>query len=150
YPKDPNVVFAIIDTEDVGKGPPRISILRASADKGKNGVEVKGVNPTGPGGKAGLKAGDVVQKANGKDVDTVQALTNALRDVRPGQKFTLNVLRDEKPTELTVSLDDRGAGQRGGFGGGPGGPGGGGRGGFGGAAALGAMGEDTEGGARLT
>ncbi len=148
YRKDPKVVYAIIDTEKAGMGPPRINVFRASGDKAEGGVEIKGVNPTGPGGKAGLKAGDIVKSVDGGDVDTVQALNNKLRNSRPGQKFTVKVLRDQKETELTVALEQRDGG-RGGIGGGGGG-GGGGRGGFAGAAAFGATGEDAEAGPRLT
>jgi photosystem II stability/assembly factor-like uncharacterized protein len=147
YRKDPNIVYAIIDSEKVGTGPPRISVLRASGDKGKNGVEIKGINPDGPGGKAGVKAGDVITAVNGKDVDSVQALNNQLREFRAGQKFTVKVLRDEKDTELTVALEERPAGSRGqggGFGGGGGGRS------VAGTAALGALGEDSDAGPKLT
>src|SRR5262249_51493604 len=68
YVKDPNIVYAIIDTEKAGMGPPRIAALKASADKAKDGVEIKGVNPTGPAGKAGVKAGDVIKAINGTAV----------------------------------------------------------------------------------
>ncbi|HXG10144.1 MAG TPA: PDZ domain-containing protein [Gemmataceae bacterium] len=143
YRKDPNVVYAIIDTERVGTGPPRITALRASADRTDGGLELKGVHPEGPAGKAGLKAGDLIKAVNGKEVNTVAALNNLLREIRPGQKLTFSVLRNQQPSDVTVALETRvGVQQRGG-------PGGGG-GGIASMAVLGAAGEDVEGGARLT
>jgi photosystem II stability/assembly factor-like uncharacterized protein len=143
YRKDPKIVYALIDTERAGMGPPRVAALRVSVDKADGGVEVKGVNPDGPAGKAGLKAGDVITAANQKPVTTVAALNDLLRGLR-GEKLQLTVRRDQQPMELTVALETRTGAQRGG-----GGPGGG-PGGFAGAGALGAIGEDVEGGARLT
>ena len=89
------VVFAIIDSEKAGQGPPRISVLKASGDKGAGGIEIKGVNPEGPGGKAGLKAGDIVKTVDGKAAETVQALNTLLQNARPGQKFTVAVTVSE-------------------------------------------------------
>src|SRR5262249_12982790 len=146
YRKDPSIVYAIIDTENAGKGPPRITALRASGDKGTGGVELKGINPEGPAGKAGLKVGDVIKTINGKATETVQAINDQLRSVQGGEKLMVTVVRDEKTTDVAVTLEERrtptGRGG-GGFGGGGGG------GGFAGAGVLGAVGEDAEGGARL-
>jgi photosystem II stability/assembly factor-like uncharacterized protein len=148
YRKDPNIIYAIIDTEKAGQGPPRINLLRASADKAEGGLQIKGVNPDGPAGKAGLKAGDVIKTVNGKAAESAQAVNTLLQNARPGQKLTFSVARGEETKDVAVALEDRTRG-RGGPGGG-GGFGGGGRGGFAGVAALGAMGEDAEGGARVT
>jgi photosystem II stability/assembly factor-like uncharacterized protein len=149
YRKDPNIVFTIIDTEKAGQGPPRITVLRASADKGEGGVTIKGVNPQGPAGRSGVKVGDVVKAVNGKPVESVQAINDILqREVRPGQKLTLGIARGGQTMDVAVNLEDRTRGQRGGGGGGGGF---GGRGGFAGMASLGAMGEDFEdSGARIT
>jgi photosystem II stability/assembly factor-like uncharacterized protein len=149
YVKNPNIVYAIIDTEKSGMGPPRIAALKASADKTKDGVQVKGVNPTGPAGKAGVKAGDVIKAVNGKAVDDVAkvntAITAALREKGAGQKVTLSIARGDTTTETVVAL----GGGKGFGGGGKKGGGGFGGGGFAGVAAFGATGEDVEGGVKL-
>src|SRR5262245_11469423 len=146
YMRDPNVVYAIIDTEKSGGGPPRIAALKASGDKAKDGVEIKGVNSTGPAGKAGVKAGDVVKAVNGKNVADVAAINTILRESTAAKKVTLTIARGDQTTDTVVAL---GGGAAGAFGGKKGGGGQGG-GAFTGAAALGAIGEDEEGGARIT
>jgi photosystem II stability/assembly factor-like uncharacterized protein len=154
YAKNPNIVYAIIDTEKSGMGPPRIASLKASAEKTKDGIQVKGVNPTGPAGKAGVKTGDVIKAVNGKAVDDVTkvntAIAAALREAGAGQKVTLSIARGDKTDDMVVAMGGgKGfGGKGGGFGGG--GKKGGGGGGFAGAAAFGAFGEDVEGGAKLT
>jgi photosystem II stability/assembly factor-like uncharacterized protein len=153
YVKNPNIVYAIIDTEKSGMGPPRIAALKASAEKTKDGIQVKGVNPTGPAGKAGVKPGDVIKAVNGKPVDDVTkvntVITAALREAGAGQKVTLSIARGDTTSDMVVAM---GGGKFGGKGGafGGGGKKGGGGGGFAGVAAFGALGEDVEGGVKLT
>src|SRR2546430_10768404 len=91
YMKDPNIVYAIIDTEKAGMGPPRIAALKASADKTKNGVEVKGVNPSGPAAKAGVKAGDVIKSVNGKAGADAAAIHTAIRQAGTPPKGTVHL-----------------------------------------------------------
>jgi photosystem II stability/assembly factor-like uncharacterized protein len=152
YVKDPSVVYAIIDTEKSGMGPPRITALKVSADKTTDGVQVKGVNPTGPAGKAGVKAGDVIKAVNGTAVDDVtkvnKVITAALREPGAAQKVTLSIARGDKTTDMVVAMAGGKGGGKGGGGFGGGGKGGGG--GFAGVAAFGAIGEDVEGGVKLT
>src|SRR5262249_51450020 len=110
YRKDPNVVFAIIDTEKAGQGPPRVAALRVSGDKGEGGIQLKGVNPSGPAGRAGLKAGDVLKSIDGKAAESVQAVNTQLQNARPGQKLTVSVARGQETKEMAVALEDRSRG----------------------------------------
>jgi photosystem II stability/assembly factor-like uncharacterized protein len=154
YVKNPNIVYALIDTEKSGMGPPRIAALKVSAEKTKDGVQVKGVNPTGAAGKAGVKAGDVIKAINGKAVADVtkinSAIAAALREPGAGQKVTLSIARGETTTDTVVAMGGGKGGKGGGKGGGFGGGGKKGGGGFAGVAAFGAIGEDVESGAKLT
>jgi serine protease Do len=68
----------------------------------KKGVLVTSVNEGSPGaGK--LKAGDVIISADGKDTDTPEDLTRAVRDKAEGA-MTLKVIRDKKEVTVVVNL----------------------------------------------
>lgn len=70
------------------------------------GVYVKSVEDFSAGEKAGIKPGDVIIKADGKDVKTNSEL-NAVRDTHEiGDKMTITVYRDGNEKELTVTLQE--------------------------------------------
>ena len=79
-----------------------------------------------PAAKAGIEAGDVITKVNGKSVDAndihivpesvedASALLRAIAAHKPGAAVTLAVWRNGKAVELNVTLGDRQAGVNGG------------------------------------
>lgn len=70
------------------------------------GVYVKAVDDFSAGEKAGIKAGDVIIKADGKEVKTYNDL-NAIRDSHKiGEEMTITVYRNGKEKELTVTLQE--------------------------------------------
>lgn len=68
------------------------------------GVQLLEVVPDGPAAKAGLRAGDLLIRANGKDVAATSDLGRELDRRAPGDPLTLTVLRDGKPREARVVL----------------------------------------------
>lgn len=70
------------------------------------GVYVKSVDDFSAGEKAGIKAGDVIVKADGKEVKT-NAELNAIRDTHKiGEDMTITVNRNGTEKELTVKLQE--------------------------------------------
>ena len=67
-----------------------------------------------PAAKAGIEAGDVITKVNGKSVEDASALLRAIAAHKPGTAVTLAVWRNGKAVELNVTLGDRQAGVNGG------------------------------------
>ncbi len=65
--------------------------------------------PDSPAQKAGLKAGDVILKADGRTMDTVARLSDLIRDKKAGDKVKLEILRDRKPMtiEIPVAEEDK-------------------------------------------
>ncbi|MEN9609179.1 MAG: hypothetical protein RLZZ06_1110 [Actinomycetota bacterium] len=70
------------------------------------GALIKEVTQGGPAAKAGLIAGDVVTKFNGKVILEAGDLTAAVRWEAPGTSSTVEFLRNGKPQTLTVTLGD--------------------------------------------
>ncbi len=75
--------------------------------KDGKGALVADVEPAGPAAKAGLKAGDVITKLNGKPVANANDLTLAVTSTAPGSKITLEVLRDGDTKQITATTGDR-------------------------------------------
>jgi serine protease Do len=70
------------------------------------GVFVAAVEPTGPAGKAGVRAGDVILTLDGHDMRDDTHLVTALAEARPGQPVQLGVIRDDKRQMISVTLGE--------------------------------------------
>lgn len=70
-----------------------------------SGALVSQVEPDSPASKAGLKVGDVITELNGKKMDSSGQLQAAISGHRPGDKVTLGIMRDGKPTSIPVTLE---------------------------------------------
>jgi len=75
--------------------------------KDGEGVLVRSVEKGSAGEKAGLKAGDVIVKADNEKLTDRTDLTHILRNHRTGGKVTLVVMRDKHEQTFTVTLPDR-------------------------------------------
>ncbi|HEX3603782.1 MAG TPA: Do family serine endopeptidase [Steroidobacteraceae bacterium] len=76
-----------------------------------HGALISGVDPTGPGEKAGLKAGDVITAVNGRNIDHSWDLPVIIAQLPPGSTARLGIWHDRKATEVnvkTVLLEDSG------------------------------------------
>jgi photosystem II stability/assembly factor-like uncharacterized protein len=136
YPRDPNVVYAIIDCEKIGMGvPPKKAAIASNADIGARGedagedagAKVLVVFPDGPADKAGLRSEDVITKAGDKNIKSYSELLEYVRAQKVGDKVKVEIKRGEKTETIEVTLAERQAGKGGGgggAGGGFGGPGG--------------------------
>ncbi len=81
--------------------------------KDHKGALVADVEPNAPAAKAGLKAGDVITKLDGKPVEDANSLTLAVTSEEPGKKLNLEVLRDGATKEIAVTTAQRPNGKTG-------------------------------------
>jgi serine protease Do len=73
------------------------------------GAVVTQVEADSPGGKAGLKVGDVITELNGQMVSDAGQLQMEVGQKRPNSVIKLKVLRDGKSLELPVTLEAMGS-----------------------------------------
>jgi serine protease Do len=78
------------------------SLARAFGLEAPRGALVTGVEPGSPAAKAGLKAGDVIVAVDGQRIDRSAELPARVAAMKPGQKASLDVLRDKVPTKLAI------------------------------------------------
>jgi serine protease Do len=83
--------------------------LAASLGLAKNrGELIQSVQEGSAAEKAGLKAGDIVVKVNGKDVTSEQTVSFLVANLEPGAKVPIEVLREgSKRLTLTATLGKR-------------------------------------------
>ena len=70
-------------------------------------VTVDGTAADSPAAKAGLTAGDVILKVNGKDVGNTGDVISRVQDSAPGDKLKFTVKRGDAEKELEVTLAAR-------------------------------------------
>ncbi len=68
----------------------------------EKGVLVTEVVESSPAKKAGVKAGDVIQKVNEKDVDSPLDLKNEILKLRIGEEIVLTLVREKE--QITIAL----------------------------------------------
>ncbi|MBR4720971.1 MAG: trypsin-like peptidase domain-containing protein [Clostridia bacterium] len=82
------------------------SLIGITVTESRNGVTVYSVSAGSGAEKAGIKEGDLIVKADGKAVNTRDAL-NSIRDAKkPGDYITLTVIRNGELTDINVQLSE--------------------------------------------
>jgi serine protease Do len=82
--------------------------LAASLGLARNrGEFVQAVDPGSAGATAGLQAGDVVVRVDGKEVTPEQTLSYIVANERPGARIPIDVIRNGKPLTLNATVGKR-------------------------------------------
>jgi serine protease Do len=79
-------------------------IARASNLPDTRGALVSGVQPNGPGERAGIERGDVIRSVNGTPIYDSTQLPPIVGAMAPGTRITLGVLRDGRERDVAVTL----------------------------------------------
>ncbi len=108
-----NVMDQLIGKGKVQRGMLGVGIQSLTSDlasglglKDVRGVLVNNVTAGGPGEKAGLRAGDVILKLNGNDVNDPNTLRNEVAAISPGSKVTLTILRNGMQQDIQATLGE--------------------------------------------
>jgi photosystem II stability/assembly factor-like uncharacterized protein len=128
--KTKGLVYAIIDTENSGKGRPPLTVyMGLSSDTAKGGGVQVTDDPEAdtPVGKAGLKKDDVIVALDGTKIADYEAMIDFMAKKKPNDVVKFTIKRGEKEITLDVKLGRRPTGGGGAAGAGGGGGGGAGR-----------------------
>lgn len=103
-----HAIYAIIDCQDIGKGPKPISVFLGIVCKdAEAGAQVSQIFPDSPAAKLGIELGDLVKKADGKNISNFEDLLVILRDKKLGDKISLEIERESKSMDLATKLAPR-------------------------------------------
>lgn len=114
YRKDPRYVYAIIDCEDIGKGPaPLTAYLGAVGIDDGGKAKITQILPGSPAEKAGLAVGDIVTTVGDKRIAGFDELLDDIREKKIRDKVTLKFMRggEEKSLEATLTARPAQGGQ---------------------------------------
>jgi serine protease Do len=92
----------------VAVAPPHVArrLRRAVGLPEQAGVLIRSVAESSPAERAELERGDLIVKAGGEDVASVDALYRALDAVKPGAQLDLDVLRGTDERHVSVSFEE--------------------------------------------
>ena len=102
YRKDPNLVYAIVESEIIATGLQAYAgISGADADIG---ARLNQISEDSPAEEAGLKEGDIVLKVNDAMVMSYNELLAEFRRHRAGDELEIEVSRNREMVEVTLTL----------------------------------------------
>ena len=106
-----NVADQLMKTGKVTRGRIGVSISNVTRDLAESlglgkpqGAAVGTVEDGSPAAKAGLEAGDVILKLDGRVIEGSADLSRSIRAMKPGTKATLNVWRGGKTRDVTLAI----------------------------------------------
>jgi serine protease Do len=106
-----NVADQLMKTGKVTRGRIGVGITNVSRDLAESlglgkaeGAAVSNVEEGSPAGKAGLEAGDVIVKIDGRVVEGSADLSRTIRALKPGSKVNLQVWRGGKNRDIVVTV----------------------------------------------
>ena len=70
------------------------------------GLVIENLDPNGPGAKAGLQTGDILTKLDNKALEGVRSAMDTIAEAKPGAKVSISVLRNGKPINLVVTVEE--------------------------------------------
>ena len=86
------------------RGPPRRPVLGVSGESHARGCKLTEVPRGYPASRAGIQVGDIITKFNGKKLKTFDELKLAVSRKKPGDKVTVELLRDGKIRRIQITL----------------------------------------------
>jgi S1-C subfamily serine protease/photosystem II stability/assembly factor-like uncharacterized protein len=108
YRKDPSIVYAVIDCENIGKGPQPLPVSFGAVGQDIDGkARVVQVIPNSSAARAGIQAGDTIRGIGDKTIGAFDEILDELRTKKPGDKITLKIARGEEQKDLELALAGR-------------------------------------------
>ena len=104
----PHTIYAIIDCENIGKGPKPFSCYLGLVGNDELATAtVTQVIPDSPAAKEGLQVGDQILAADGQQLFKFDELLSVLREKETGERIVLKVKRGDEELVISPILDVR-------------------------------------------
>ena len=98
-------------SEFIGEGPfakkPVAFLGVGTEDREEGGVTVKVVGKETAAEEAGIKVGDVILEIDGKKLESKEEFSAGIKELQPGTKVKLKILRDDEEIEIEVELGEK-------------------------------------------
>jgi S1-C subfamily serine protease/photosystem II stability/assembly factor-like uncharacterized protein len=109
YRKDPNILYAVVDSENIGKGLAPLNVLWGAVGSDVDGkVVVTQIYPKSPAEKGGLLVGDILESMGSKSLSSFDDILVAMKEMKAGDKLSLNIARGSEKKTLDFTLASRG------------------------------------------
>ena len=102
--KDPNILFAVIETERIGKLAEDSAFLGIDGEDADVGVRIKGIDKDSPADEAGLEKGDILLSVDGQHIKSWEEFVRRQRLYEPESKIALEYVRERELGSLEVEL----------------------------------------------
>ncbi|MFN3190910.1 MAG: PDZ domain-containing protein [Aureliella sp.] len=101
----PHTIYAIIDCENIGKGPTPFSCYLGLVGNDEGAAAtITQVMPGSPAAEAGIEVGDQLQAADGEKLYKFDELLAVLREKEPGERIRITLTRGKKEMEFAPKL----------------------------------------------
>lgn len=102
WKKDPKFIFAIIESEKIGKMHDNAAYAGINGADAEIGAKLTNVSANTPAAKAGLKTGDIILKTNGKLLKSYSDFTALIGKSEAGDKVKLEIIRNKESKEIEL------------------------------------------------
>ncbi|GAB5405971.1 MAG: hypothetical protein Aurels2KO_42020 [Aureliella sp.] len=100
-----HAIFAIIDCEDIGKGPkPFKAFLGLAGKDTDDGPVITQVYTDSPADKAGIEVGDALASVDGNEIKKFDELLDVLREKKLGDKIEIATQRGDEASTSKIKL----------------------------------------------
>ena len=79
--------------------------LGVTSDPNADNAKISRVSENSPAAKAGIKAGDIITRFDGKDINSFQDLSRLVKQKKPGDEVEVAVLRADQTLKLKLKLE---------------------------------------------
>lgn len=105
YYSDPNIVYAVVESERIAKLPEDAAFMGISSESADVGARLTSITEEGPAAKAELEEGDILIGIGQDRILSSSDLTKAIRNYKAGDSVKIEFVRDRefKETEITFA-----------------------------------------------
>lgn len=104
YRSDPNVVYAMVQSEKTGKEPQDAAYFGIRGEDAGDGARITDITKNSPAEIAKLKIGDIILSLEDTTIHSYNDLLKQMRSRRPGGTVKLEISRERESIEVEVAF----------------------------------------------